>query len=123
MTDTQRPMILLTVAFAGMVALIVLELLSGSFSPGSADGMLMPLAILLSLSALPVILLAMTSARWAFWLSFVLSSLLAVFHGIHILEHAMASDHAVTLLVVFTMFAPSLRAALLLWRHRPTKDG
>ncbi|MEM8982645.1 MAG: hypothetical protein AAGC71_06440 [Pseudomonadota bacterium] len=112
-----KPAILLTLAFAGMVALIAVEMLQGAFGEDAAS-MVMPLAIVFSVSALPILLLTLFDGRWAFWVAFAIAVLMSLFHAMHIVEHGMAGDYGVTLLIAVAMFAPSLAAVVLLWMSR-----
>ncbi len=104
-----------------MVALIALEIMRGSLSADAASEMLIPLVIMLCLSSIPVTLLGLTSARWAFWLSFVIVILLTLFHAIHVVEHIVAADYAMTALMFVTMLVPCAGAATLLWRGRKSE--
>ncbi|MEM1262256.1 MAG: hypothetical protein AAGH76_07655 [Pseudomonadota bacterium] len=112
-----RPVILLTLAFAGMVALIALEILQGAFGEDAA-GMVTPLAIVFSVFSLPILLLTLFSGRWAIWLAFGIAVLMTLFHAMHIAEHGMAGDIGIALLIAVTMFTPSLAAVALLWSTR-----
>ena len=121
--NTRRIAVLLTVAFTGMVALIALELMRGSFDEEAAAAMLAPLVILLCASSLPITLLSLTSARWSFWISFVITGLLTLFHAIHVVEHVAAADYALSALMFVTMLVPSAGAVLLLWKGRKADQG
>ncbi len=110
---------LLIVPFAGMVALIVLELLRAlSADPIDVSGLppVDMLVIILCLSAVPVILSCVIEAAAGRWIAFGITVLLALFHALHVVEHAGAGDISVGALILVTMFVPSAFAAWGIWR-------
>ncbi|MEM1133102.1 MAG: hypothetical protein AAGH53_09205 [Pseudomonadota bacterium] len=105
---------LMLLNFAGIVALLIMEVIKAG-GDISAD-ILMPIAILMSIAALPIIVTAISTATWARWTGIVLTALWALFHGYHIAaEHGPAGDTAETILIVFTMLLPSALAAWVLF--------
>ena len=112
-----RPALLLTLAVAGLIALIALEVMQG-MSGENAEGMLVPLASMVCIAAVPVLLLTLFSARWTFWVAFGVAALMSLFHAMHVVEHIVAADYAMTVLIIVTMLAPSAGAATLLWQQR-----
>ena len=44
--------------------------------------------------------------------------LMSLFHAAHVLEHGLTADVAMTSLILATMLAPSLLAAIRLWAAR-----
>ena len=112
--------ILMAVPVIGMVALIALELVRAMALANGADA-LPPaemLAGVICLSAVPVILLASSSATLAYWVSLVVAVLMSLFHLMHVLEHLMHKDISIAGLIIVTMAAPSLMAAVRLWCGR-----
>ena len=111
---------LLLLGFAGMITLIVIELLRG-LGPQPPDAPMPPagmLVTLLCIAALPVILLTLSTAAAARWTAFAIALLLAVFHVAHVVEHAVLADFAVGGLILVTMFGPSAVATWRLWQAR-----
>jgi hypothetical protein len=116
----QRAALLLLIPVAGMIALILFEVMralaeNSGFDEMPPAGMLVGV---ICLSALPVILLLCSAAPLARWTSFGIAALMSLFHGAHILEHALISDFAMTALILFTMFGPSLLAAIQIYKTR-----
>lgn len=102
--------ILLTLPFVGILALLLVEIArNAELIPGDA------LAIIASLSALPAVLLCTTEARGAYWIAFAMACLLALLHGLHIVEHVFAGDLIMILLIAVSMFLPSAFGAARLW--------
>ena len=115
-----RTAVLLLIPVAGMIALITFEVVRGIAAGSGVDG-LPPVGMLVGvicLSALPVILLTCSGASLARWISFGIAVLMSLFHAAHILEHVSASDITMTALILVTMFAPSVLAAIQLWKMR-----
>lgn len=112
---------LLLLGFAGMITLIVIELLR-AVTAQPIDASLIPpawmLATLLCIAALPVILLTLWTAAAARWTAFAIALLLAVFHVAHVVEHAVLADFTVGALILVTMFIPSAAATWRLWQAR-----
>ncbi|MEM1435728.1 MAG: hypothetical protein AAGG11_16840 [Pseudomonadota bacterium] len=111
----------LVLATVGLLALVVFEIMRAlAVSPLDLGAMppVSMLAVLISLNAAAA-LCALYSARGALrWAAIVIAGLLALFHAMHIAEHAIAGDWPLGLLIVTTMFTPSLLAALALFRGR-----
>ncbi|MEM7501592.1 MAG: hypothetical protein AAF417_06090 [Pseudomonadota bacterium] len=118
---TAQTATLLVAPILGVIALVLFEIVR-ALSDGPFDASsLPPLGMLIGivcLSTIPVILLTVLTSRASFWVAFVIVSLLALFHGMHILEHVMGSDVTMTVLIFVTMFAPSVIAAARLWKDR-----
>lgn len=115
---------LLTLPVAGLAALILFEIKRAIGSTAASelppDGLLIGM---ICVAALPVILLSLGSGAMIYWTSLVIAVLMALFHLLHIVEHAAASDFALTILIAGTMFVPSAAAAYLLWTHRDAPGG
>ena len=117
---------LLLLGFAGVITLVVVELLR-AVTAQPIDASLIPpawmLATLLCVAAVPIILLVLSTASATRWLAFGIAALLALFHAAHIVEHAALADFAVGALILITMFVPSGAAAWQLWRARDSEDA
>ncbi|MEM6706066.1 MAG: hypothetical protein AAF690_25340, partial [Acidobacteriota bacterium] len=111
----RRAAVLLIVPVLGLLALVVFEMLRG-FAEGSFDAAALPpvglLVAIVSLSALPVILLSLFESRSVLWCSLAIAGLLSLFHGLHAVEHLTASDFELLALIAVTMLTPSLSAAV-----------
>lgn len=108
---------LLLLNFAGLIALLLLEIISvpGELTQEAA----MPIAILLSVAALPVILTTITDAALARWASLVVAGLLTLFHGLHVFgEHLPGGDYPGAILITATMLVPCALAAWRLWQAK-----
>ncbi|MEM6708344.1 MAG: hypothetical protein AAF648_06125 [Pseudomonadota bacterium] len=100
---------LLTLPCAGILMLIQVELLRGAELPPT--GLLVGL---FSISVVIVVLLCLFQARPVRWLVVVLATLIALFHGVHTLEHGLGGDAELALLIALTMLVPSLAGVWLL---------
>ncbi|MEM6683192.1 MAG: hypothetical protein AAF607_13220 [Pseudomonadota bacterium] len=112
--------LLVAVAFMGLLALLLMDMIRLSIAGTIADEDLPEFAFtaVLCLSALPMILMVTTSNMVATYASLIITGLLALLHGLHIFEHGFAGDWAGALLIIVTMFVPTLIATLMIWRHR-----
>ena len=112
---------LLLLGFAGMVTLIVIELLR-AVTAQPIDASLIPpvwmLVVLLCIAAVPIILLVLSTTSATRWVAFGVAALLALFHVAHVVEHVALADFAVGALILITMFVPSAAAAWRLWQAR-----
>ena len=108
---------LLLLNFAALIALLLIEVIS---APGEmTEEAAMPIAILLSLAALPVILTTIAHTPWARWVSLTLSGLLTLFHGLHVFgEHLPSGDHLGAILITATMLVPCALAVWRLWQAK-----
>ncbi|MEO1044564.1 MAG: hypothetical protein AAFX04_03905 [Pseudomonadota bacterium] len=116
---------LLLMQAGGVLALILMEVIRG-VEKGANDLSVPPVSMLVGLlcvSALPIIALSTSRAAWARWSAMAVAVLLALFHALHILEHAMASDSELTMLIIFTMFLPCLLSVILLWQARRAESA
>lgn len=117
--------LLLVLATAGVIALILFELIRTLSTEPIGVGTLPDEAFLiglLSVSAAPVVLLSLPMSRIVQWTSLGLSTLLALFHALHIVEHVLERDHALTVLILSTMFLPTLIAAIKILRSREQRE-
>ncbi|MEM1143336.1 MAG: hypothetical protein AAGI88_12200 [Pseudomonadota bacterium] len=114
-----KTVLLLLLSILGLLALLVLEILRG-LAGEDAAAMVIPIGILISVTALPVVLLTLWSARWTVWLSMLIATLMSLFHLAHLVEHLVAFDVPMPLLILVTMLIPSVAAVVLLWRGRST---
>ena len=109
------------VPVGGMIALIVFEIMRALSESPYDPSSLPPVAMLVGIicvSALPVILLSVSDAPIARWLSFGVAALMSLFHALHVIEHMMAADYVMLTLIVVTMLLPSAVAATQLWAAR-----
>ncbi|MEM9305181.1 MAG: hypothetical protein AAGE01_23930 [Pseudomonadota bacterium] len=121
MTTTGRVALLLALPLAGLVALLVFEIMRGLAGDGYDPGALPPVAalsVMLCLTATPVIALCLSSGAAARWLAFGIASLLTLFHAMHVVEHAAVGDWSLLALIAITMLLPSGAGAGLLWTTR-----
>lgn len=121
-TLINRAMLLLIIPLAGMVGLYTFELAHVIGEPDLSADDLPPAALIIGVvcfSVLPVLILATLSNTVLRWLALVMTVLLALFHLLHIVEHVMISDWALTALILFTMFLPSVLGAICIWRAKP----
>ena len=112
-----RPLVLLVLSVVGMLSLIAFEIMRG-MSGDNATEMFTPLVVMMCIASLPALLLAIFSARWAYWGALALAALLSLFHTLHVVEHAMGGDYAITALIIVTMLIPTAGATVLLWQQR-----
>ncbi|MEM9209150.1 MAG: hypothetical protein AAGA61_07880 [Pseudomonadota bacterium] len=123
--DTQRTATLLTVLLAGMLTMILFEIMRGlgvgayAFDPSSLPPVGM-LTGVVALTSLPVILLSVSSGKGSRWVSLVITGLMTLFHGLHILEHVMIPDYELAVLIGVTMLLPNAIATAQLWSGRRT---
>lgn len=120
-SPTSRAAVILIVAFAAMIALIVLELLR-TVAAGPMDTSHMPpvgmLVGVLCVSALPTILLCIKVTPAMRWIAFGIAALLTLFHASHVVEHAALADISMAILILVTMLVPSAAGAWMLWQAR-----
>lgn len=117
--DRLKAAVVLMVGTAGLITLVVIEILRAASSAEPDFGAIPPadmLVVVITLSAVPVLLLLSVQHVAANWISLVIAVLLSLFHLMHILEHVMVADFALTLLILVTMFTPSAAGAWLVWR-------
>lgn len=110
-----------TLAAAGMVALVLFEVLRAlATEPLDLSG-LPPVPMLVGfLCASSVIVLVALTLRGApaRWVAFGIGVLLVLFHTLHVVEHLAFGDLTFALLILFVMFAPSAVAVWQLWQAR-----
>ncbi|MEM6937262.1 MAG: hypothetical protein AAF552_12450, partial [Pseudomonadota bacterium] len=121
-----RAALVLTVPLAGVVALVVFEVM-GSLGTGAYDASSLPptelLIGLLCVAALPVLALCVSGNAGARWLALIVAGLMTLFHALHVVEHAMAGDYPLLALIAVTMLLPSGIGVWLVWQLRKASAG
>lgn len=118
MTDRLKTALTLSVGTAGLITLIVIEILrAGSATEPDWSGIPPAdmLVVIITLSAIPILLITLIEHRASNWISLVIAGLLSVFHTVHTIEHVMSADWSLTLLILVTMLAPSAVGTWLIW--------
>lgn len=110
-----------TLAAAGMLALLLFEvMLALASDPVSLSG-LPPIPVLVGFfcASSLIVLLALTQRGTAArWVAFGIGVLLVLFHAMHVVEHLAFGDVPFALLILFMMFAPSAVVVWQLWLAR-----
>ncbi|MEM9532802.1 MAG: hypothetical protein AAGA23_17920 [Pseudomonadota bacterium] len=124
-TLRSRAALMLAVPLAGLLALIVFEVMR-NLSTGTYDPAALPpvdmLVGVLSVSTLAVIALCLFAGSAGRWFALVVAVLMTLFHAMHILEHAMARDFSMGVLILITMLIPSGAGAWMIWKLRKAPE-
>ncbi|MEM7280669.1 MAG: hypothetical protein AAF438_03410 [Pseudomonadota bacterium] len=121
----RRAATVLALPIAGIVGLILFEVIRALSTQTDVTESLPPASMLigmLCIFSVPVVFLNVSASSTLRWISFGIAVLGVLFHAMHILEHIMVSDFAITSLIVFTMFLPSLVGAQQLWVSRAYRE-
>ena len=110
---------LLITQLAGIISLIVFEILRAIVAEPPRTGGIPPDAFLIGLlcfSALPVLILSFEPGLISKWTVLVIAALLSLFHALHLLEHLIEQDYSLGALILIVMFLPSVLSVWLLRR-------
>ena len=113
--------VLVVTTMVAIVALLLGEVLEALNKSPSDLASLPPFSLIigiLTVSSVPILLLSTKVTKVTKWISFTVVSLLALFHGLHVVEHLAVGGLRTSILIFVVMFMPALRATFLLWQQQ-----